>query len=117
MLFQRAFGLLYRTKLTDLTYGYRLFPTGLIQSIAWEELRHAFLFETLVKPLRLGISVIEIPSVWRSRVEGESQNRVRDHLTYLRIGIKVRFRRRSALLKPRIAQRRAAPTTSPAGGS
>lgn len=116
MVFQRAFGLLYRTNLTDLTYGYRLFPTDLIQSIAWEELRHAFLFETLVKPLRLGISVIEIPSVWRARIEGESQNRVRDHLDYLRIGLKVRFRSPSALVKPQTARLWAVPMSSPVSG-
>jgi len=114
-LFQRVFGFLYRTKLTDLTYGYRLFPISLIQSIAWEELRHAFLFETLVKPLRLGVSVIEIPSLWRSRVEGESQNRVRNYIGYLRIGLKVRFGPRSALVKPQPERVQVVLTVSSAG--
>jgi glycosyl transferase family 2 len=114
-LFQRVFSLLYRTKLTDLTYGYRLFPTSLMQSIAWEELRHAFLFETLVKPLRLGVSVIEIPSMWRSRVEGESQNRICNYIDYLRLGLKVRFEPRSALVKPQTEPVQVEPSGSSAG--
>ena len=101
LLFQRFFGVLYRTQLSDLTYGYRLFPTRLVQSIAWQELRHAFLLETLVRPLRMGAPVVEIPSVWRSRIEGESQNRFRNHWEYFRIGLKVRFGPRWAAPKQR----------------
>ena len=65
--FQRFFSTLYGVRLSDMTFAYRIFPTKLVQSIRWEELRHAFLFETLVKPLRLGIEVIEIPSGWKAR--------------------------------------------------
>ena len=58
--FQRFFARLYGCNLRDLTYGYRLFPAELVKSIEWEELGHAFLFETILKPLRLGVPVIEI---------------------------------------------------------
>ena len=53
-IFQRFFSILYLTRLSDMTYGYRLLPTRLVQAIAWEELRHPFNLETIVKPLRLG---------------------------------------------------------------
>lgn len=98
-LFQRFFSLLYRTRLSDLTYGYRLFPTALIQAIRWEELHHAFLFETLVKPLRLGVAVIEIPTTWTARTEGESQNTFMRNFVYFRTGLKTRFAPRHTLLK------------------
>ena len=73
-IFQMVFAVLYGKRLTDMTYAYRIYPTKLVQSIRWEELRHPFLFEALVKPLRLGVEVIEIPLVWKARTEGESQN-------------------------------------------
>lgn len=98
LVFQRLFSFLYGTSLTDMTHGYRMFPTRLVRAIAWEEFRHAFLFETLVKPLRLGTPVIEVPTGWLIRVEGKSQNRAFNYLDYIRVGITVRFRRQPAKL-------------------
>jgi hypothetical protein len=99
-LFQKFFSVLFGTRLSDMTYAFRLFPTKLIQSIQWEELRHPFLFETLVKPLRLGVPVIEIPSVWKARTEGESQNTFFRNFVYFRTGLKTRCASRKAILKP-----------------
>jgi hypothetical protein len=97
--FQKFFSLLYGVNLTDMTYGYRIFPTSLVQSINWEELRHPFLFETILKPLRLGVEVKEIPGVWSARKEGESQNTFLRNFEYFPIGLKVRFTKKSKLLK------------------
>ena len=85
-LFQLCFSALYFTRLSDLTYGYRLFPMALVKAIDWQELRHPFLFETIIKPLRLGVPVIEIPSTWRAREEGESQNTFLRNFEYFRTG-------------------------------
>jgi len=101
-IFQRIFAVLYQTTLSDLTYGYRLFPVALVQSIKWEELRHPFLFETLVKPLRLGVPVIEISTSWKARNEGESQNTFLRNFLYFRIGVKTRFAARKSLLRPNL---------------
>jgi hypothetical protein len=90
-IFQRSFSILYGTKLTDLTFAYRIFPTKLVQMIHWEDLRHSFLFETLVKPLRLGVPVVEIPSTWRARTEGVSQNTFFRNFEYFKIGLATRF--------------------------
>ena len=98
-LFQKLFSLLYFTHLTDMTYGYRLFPTALIKSLRWEETRHPFLLETIVKPLRLGIKVKEIPTAWKPRSEGDSQNTFLRNFQYFGIGFRVRFARREELLK------------------
>ena len=98
--FQKLFALLYATKLSDLTFAYRLFPTPLVKIIQWEDLRHSFLFETLVKPLRLGVPVIEIPSAWRARVEGESQNTFFRNFEYFRIGWRTRFAPLEKILTP-----------------
>ena len=98
-IFQKMFGLFYLTKLTDITFGYRMAPTKLFQSIAWEEERHPFFLETALKPLRLGIKIHEIPSAWKAREEGESQNSLLQTFKYLRIAFKVKFERRCSLVR------------------
>jgi glycosyltransferase involved in cell wall biosynthesis len=98
--FQRFFSLLYLTHLTDMTYGFRIFPTKLVQAIQFEEVRHPFNLESVVKPLRLGVEVIEIPSVWHARIEGESQNPFFRNFAYFRIGFKARFISAGSILKP-----------------
>ena len=108
-IFQRFFSLLYATRLSDMTFAYRIFPTKLVQAIRWEELRHPFLFETLVKPLRLGVVVTEIPSVWRARTEGESQNTFFRNFAYFWTGLRVRFISRARILKPSLAGARLGP--------
>jgi hypothetical protein len=97
--FQRAFSILYCTHLTDMTYAYRIFPTKLVQAIRWEELRHPFLFETVTKPLRLGVPVVEIAAVWAARKEGESQNTFFRNFEYFRTGLKTRFCSKAGLLR------------------
>ncbi len=98
-IFQRCFSLLYWTELTDMTYGYRILPTELVRAIDWEEVRHPFNLESLVKPLRLGVPVVEIPSVWRRRVEGGASNPFFSNFAYFRIGLKTRFARKKDLLR------------------
>lgn len=97
--FQRLFGVLYRTRLSDLTYGFRLFPTRLVQEIEWEELRHPFLFETILKPLRLGVPVVEVQTTWRARREGASSNTFLRNFEYLRTGLRIRFAPRRSMLR------------------
>jgi glycosyltransferase involved in cell wall biosynthesis len=98
-IFQRSFSVLYGTHLTDMTYAYRIMPTRLVQAIRWEELRHPFLLETMVKPLRLGVFVTEIPAVWKARIEGESQNTFLRNFVYFRIGLKTRLASKASLLR------------------
>jgi glycosyltransferase involved in cell wall biosynthesis len=97
--FQQFFSLLYGVHLTDMTFGYRIFKTPLVKSIAWEEVRHPFLLETIIKPLRLGASVCEIPTTWKARIEGESHNSFWRNFVYFRPGLKVRFARKALLLR------------------
>jgi len=98
--FQRCFSLLYLTELSDMTFGFRILPTALVRRIRWEEVRHPFNLECIVKPLRLGVPVLEIPTVWQPRIEGESQNPFFRNFEYFRIGLKVRFARKNLILLP-----------------
>ena len=98
-IFQSFFGALYGTPLTDLTFAYRIFKTEIVKRIKWEELRHPFLFETIIKPLRLGYRVAEIPSPWAARREGESQNTFWRNFDYFRIGFRVLRMPQDSMLK------------------
>jgi hypothetical protein len=98
--FQRCFSLLYLTRLSDMTFGFRILPTALVRRIRWEEVRHPFNLECILKPMRLGVPVSEIPTVWHSRVEGESQNSFFRNFEYFRIGLKVRFAGKKSFLLP-----------------
>lgn len=98
-IFQRFFSLLYLTRLSDMTFGYRILPTKLVQAIHWEEVRHPFNLECILKPLRLGVPITEIPSVWCARIEGESQNPFFRNFEYFRIGFRVRLAREETLLR------------------
>jgi len=98
-IFQAFFGLLYRVRLSDLTFAYRIFPTNLVRSIRWEELKHPFLFETIIKPLRLGVEVVEVPSTWRVRSEGVSHNEFLTNFVYFRTGLKTLFTPPHKILK------------------
>ena len=98
-LFQGLFAVLYHVRLTDMTYAYRLFPKELVQSIRWEELKHPLFLETIVKPLRLGVEVVEIPTTWRARTEGESQNTFLRNFVYFRVGLKTLCMSRQNILR------------------
>jgi glycosyltransferase involved in cell wall biosynthesis len=90
-LFQKIFRILYNTKVTDLTFAYRLYRKSILEGILWEELKHPFLLECLLKPLRCGASATEIPCKWRARTEGISANMFVETLKYLRVAFKTRF--------------------------
>lgn len=98
-LFQHIFSFIYHTDLTDITFGYRLAPSQLFKAIEWEELKHPFFLETALKPIRLGIKIHEVPSSWTARQEGESQNSLLQTFKYLKIAFRVRFERKSKMIK------------------
>jgi glycosyltransferase involved in cell wall biosynthesis len=97
-IFQQTFKVLLRTRLHDLTYGYRLFDTSLVRRIRWEYTRHEFLFETIAKPIRLGCRIEEVPVKWSRRSEGATKNTFFRNFHYFRVGLKVCFSRRESLL-------------------
>ena len=99
LIFERSIGLLYGVNLTDLTYAFRIFPTGLMQSIRWEELKHPFFLETALKPLRLGTKFIEVPAHWKARTEGESQNSFFANFKYFKTAFHNRVISRKDILK------------------
>jgi glycosyltransferase involved in cell wall biosynthesis len=90
-LFQKIIGGLYHTNLTDLTYGYRIYRAELLRGHQWQELRHPFLLECLLRPLRRGATATELPVFWEARREGESHNPFWRNFLYFRIALRLRL--------------------------
>lgn len=99
-IFNRMLQLLFFTKVTDLTYGYRFAPMDKTLSIKWESKGFSIGTETNLKMVRLGYKFIEVPAVWQVRKEGESQNSFFTKLKYIKTVLKVRFARLSTLKNP-----------------
>jgi len=91
LVFQNIMKLLFGTNLTDLTYGYRLFPNEILKKIKWDELKHPFLLETILKPLKMKVNIIEIPSKWEARSEGISQNAFITNFYYIKTAMIIKF--------------------------
>lgn len=87
---QKALAFIYGTKLSDLSYAYRLVRTSILHSIKWEGINHEIFLETLLKPLLLKCKIVEIPVRWKARTEGVSQIRAVYFLKYLWLALKLR---------------------------
>jgi hypothetical protein len=96
-IFQGILSCLFLTRLTDMTYGYRIFPVSVVRNIRWEETKHPFFLETAIKPLRLGVKIDEISAHWEARTEGESQNTFFKNFAYFRIALRVRMMKKSEI--------------------
>ncbi len=99
LIFERMIGLFYFVNLTDITYAFRIFPTELMRSIEWTELKHPFFLETALKPIRLGVKFIEIPAHWAARTEGVSQNSFFANFKYFKTAWDNRFLKKEQIVK------------------
>ena len=99
MIFERVIAWCYFSDLSDMTYAYRMFPTKLMQTIKWEELKHPFFLETALKPLRLNVQFEEVPARWVARKEGMSQNSFFANFKYFKTACHNRFLNKGNILK------------------
>lgn len=87
--FQQTFRLLYRTPISDLTYGFKLMRGDLARSIEWKGTLHEIACETTLKPIRLGVPVQMVPTRWVSRAQGSSKNTFWRNFRYVRMAIDI----------------------------
>ena len=87
--FQQLFRALFRTRLHDLTYGFKLMRAELVRNIAWEATLHEIGCETTLKPIRLGVPVAEVPTTWRARAEGRSSNNFLRNFRYVGMALSI----------------------------
>ncbi len=90
-IFNKIFAILYGTKLTDMTFGYRGFKTSIIKQIEWSNMKHSFFFETIIKPINMGCKISEISTKWVARDDGDPQIE-RDYYKFIIIGLKGVFK-------------------------
>jgi glycosyltransferase involved in cell wall biosynthesis len=98
-IFEHAIAFFYLVPYTDLTFGYRIFPSDLMKRINWEESKHPFFLETALKPIRLKVKFIEIPAHWEARTEGVSQNSFFQNFKYFKTAWRIRFMPKSKILR------------------
>lgn len=96
--FQQLFKIAYFTRIGDLTYGFKIIKKSVANKIRWEGTMHEIYIETTVKPLKLGCSVEQIPTVWIGRKEGESKNTFIKNFRYVKLALQVLFSRKQAIL-------------------
>lgn len=89
----------YISKLTEFTYGYRIYRSEIFRSCIFKEEKHPFFLETLLVPLRLGHKIEEIPVSWTARQEATSLVDYRTILRYFRPIFSVRLSGRGKLLR------------------
>jgi hypothetical protein len=98
-LFQKIIALMFLSKLTDITYAYRLIPTKLVKTIDWKEQKHPMFLESAIVPIRLGVKFVEISGKWKARTEGISQNSFMANFNYFKTAFRVRFTKKNKLIK------------------
>lgn len=81
--FQRLCALACHCNLTDFTYGFRLYPSTVLQKNTWKETDHAFVLESLLKPLLANVPIREVSAVWMRRRDGRRHCRFRQYSRYL----------------------------------
>ena len=90
--FQFIFKMLYRTKIGDLTYGYKILSKKIIDHINWEGILHEIYIETTIKPLKLNYHIEQVPTVWIGRREGDSKNTFLRNFRYVGMALRVLFK-------------------------
>lgn len=93
LIFQNFFSLLFKTRLTDLTYGYRLYPTSILKKYKWSMTNHSFFLEIILRPLVDNIDIKEINTIWTKREEGLSNNKFSFYFSYFVVAFKIYFKR------------------------
>jgi dolichol-phosphate mannosyltransferase len=87
--FQQIFRILFRTRLHDLTYGFKLMRTELVRNISWEAIYQEIGCETTLKTIRLGVPASEVPTTWRARTEGRSTNTFARNFRYVGMALSI----------------------------
>jgi glycosyltransferase involved in cell wall biosynthesis len=94
LLFQKGCAAFFRSNVTDFTYGFRLYPSEVLQTAAWRETRHAFVLESILEPLLWKVPVHEVPAHWVARREGVKHSRLTAYCRYVITFIRIISRSR-----------------------
>lgn len=96
---QKFLAVLYQSKLTDFTIPFQIVPAELLRSINFEETGFAIFIEMVLKPVRLGCKIKELPTNCHGRTQGKSNNSFAQLPSYLRTALHVRFMKKEDIMK------------------
>ncbi len=96
---QKFLAVLYHSKLTDFTIPFQIVPAELLKSINFEETNFAIFIEMVLKPVRLGCKIKELPTDCHSRKDGKSSNSFMQLPFYLKTALHIRFMPKEKILK------------------
>jgi len=89
--FQFMMSTMWQQSITDFTFGFRVIPVQYARRIYPTSLKHEYLLESFLLMLKLGAVVIEIPTVWKARVEGVSHNVFKRNIKYLQTAVQIKL--------------------------
>ena len=93
--------ILFHSRLTDITSPMQIAPVALYRRIRWKESGFPFFLEMVLIPLRLGVTIHELPAESLPRREGKSKNSFFKTFSYLFTAIRIRFTpKRKLVLDP-----------------
>jgi glycosyltransferase involved in cell wall biosynthesis len=81
--FQKMCAIASSSKLTDFTYGFRLYPATVLKESNWRETGHAFVLETILEPALWNVPIIEVPAKWVARRQGAKHGRFFAYCLYV----------------------------------
>lgn len=87
----------FLSKLTEFTYGFRIYRKDILSQLQFKEAKHPFFLESLLIPVRLGFSIKEVPARYLHRTEGKSVVNLLTLISYLRPILRTRFANKSNL--------------------
>lgn len=96
---QKFLAVLYQSKLTDFTIPFQIIQTELLRSINFEETGFAIFIEMVLKPVRLGCKIKELPTDCHGRKQGKSNNSFAQLPSYLKTALHIRFMKKDDILK------------------
>jgi len=70
LLFQYIFKFLFRTMISDLSYGLKILKTDILKDLQLEAKYQHIGAETTLKPIKLGLKVLQVPAIHRFRESG-----------------------------------------------
>ena len=92
-LFQSLFMFLFKTPISDLTLGLKLYRADLIKNILLDSTGPDLVLESMLKMIKWGAKIEEVPTQWVKRTEGQSKNKsaISTLIKHLNTGFKVYF--------------------------
>lgn len=91
--------ILFRQKMTDMTNPSQTAPKKIYDNIIWDSTDYNLMLEMVLKPIRMGVKFIEIPTNCHERTEGQSGNSFMKTFAYLGTALKIRFTPKRKFLK------------------